>query len=68
MPSIPQSEDAVIVKIDNQFLTPDQYVIDYTNHTLTFEDSTQLVGSVLSIMTIGTNGANLLDTDYFVSD
>jgi len=68
LPSIPQSEDAVIVKIDNQFLMPTQYVIDYANHTLTFEDSTQLVGSALSIMTIGTNGANLLDTDYFVSD
>lgn len=68
LPSIPQSEDAIIVKIDNQFLTPDQYTVDYANHALVFEDSTQLVGNQLSIITIGTNGANLLDTDYFVSD
>ena len=68
LPSIPQSSDGIIVKLDNQFLKPEQYSVNYENQTLTFEDSTSSIGSSLSIMCIGTNGVNLIDTEYFVSD
>jgi len=68
LPSIPQSSDAIIVKLDNEFVNPDRYSINYAEQALEFVDSTMNIGSLLSITTIGTNGTNLLDTNYFVFD
>lgn len=68
LPSIPQSNDGIIVKLDNVILKPDRYVVDHADQTLTFDDSTAPLGSLLSIMAVGVNGANLIDTEYSVSD
>jgi hypothetical protein len=68
LPNIPQTADGIIVKVDNQILKPDMFTVDYEDQTISFSDSTIPTGSLLSILTIGVNGANLIDTEYTISD
>jgi hypothetical protein len=68
LPSIPQTNDSVIVKIDNVIISNDVYTIDYSNQTIYFDDSTLQIGTNLAITAIGTNGINLIDTTNFYSD
>jgi hypothetical protein len=68
LPEIPQTNDSVIVKVDNIILGSDLYTIDHESQTLSLDDSTLPVGSRLSITAIGTNGINLIDTTNFLSD
>ena len=68
LPNIPQTNDGIIIKVDNQILKPEMFEVDYETQTVSFADSTIPVGSLLSILTIGVNGANLIDTEYTISD
>lgn len=68
LPSIPQSANGIIIKVDNNILNPDLYTVDYEKQTVYFNDSTLPLGKILSIMTVGVNGANLIDTEYFIAD
>lgn len=68
LPSIPQTNDSVIVKLDNVIVSSDVYTINYTNQTIYFDDSTLQIGTPLSITAIGTNGNNLINTTNFYAD
>jgi len=68
LPSVPHSNDAIIVKLDNETIDNDRYEVDWDTQTLTFTDSTVPYGTHLNITTIGTNGAEMLDTDYVKFD
>ena len=68
LPSVPQSVDSVVVKIDNDIVSSDLYSLDLKNNLLLFDNDISTLGSNLSIMSIGTNGIDLLDTGTFVSD
>jgi hypothetical protein len=66
LPGIPQSNDGVIVKVDNVILDKSAYSIDYINQVLIFENTISNLN--LAITTIGTNGADLIDTNTSLSD
>lgn len=63
----PNSVDAVIVKVNNDILEETDYVINYSNNTVTF-DPVLAAGQLLTILTMGMNGENVLDINAFVSD
>lgn len=62
LPGIPQTNDAVIVKLDNEILDSSRYSINWNDNTLEFDDSTSSIGLNLNIVTYGTNGTEILDT------
>jgi hypothetical protein len=64
----PNSDNGLIVKVSSQIksLTTD-YTIDYKNKSVIF-NVVPAVGSLVSIFSIGFNGYNILDLDYFVGD
>ena len=67
--SLPSNEDSVIVKLDNVVLDTSQYEIDYAENVLRISDSSLLpVGKHLSLLTIGTNGSNIIESDTFTGD
>ena len=68
LPGIPQTNDGVIVKLDNEILETSRYTVNYKNNTLEFDDSTSSIGMNLNIITYGTNGTNLLDTGIVYFD
>lgn len=62
LPGIPQTNDAIIVKLDNEILDASRYSINWKDNTLEFDDSTSSIGLNLNIVTYGTNGTEILDT------
>ena len=68
LPGTPQTVDSVIVKLDNVIQDPSRYNLDFENNTLEFADSSISIGSSLAITTVGTNGNDLIETNYFISD
>lgn len=67
--ALPQSQNSVIVKLNNTVLDPSVYTIDYENNKLVITDSTAIsAGQHLSIIIIGNNGENILDSDLFIAD
>lgn len=64
----PNSNNGLIVKVDSQIisLTTD-YTVDYKNHLIVLTTPPS-AGSLVSIFSIGFNGYNILDLDYFVGD
>jgi hypothetical protein len=64
----PNSNNGLIVKVGSQIksLTTD-YAIDYKNHAVILL-SAPAAGTLVSIFSIGFNGYNILDLDYFVGD
>ena len=66
LPDIPQTGDSIIVKLDGQILDSSRYSFDWKARKVVFEDSTSS-GSNLTIVTVGTNGIDMLDTEtvYF---
>jgi hypothetical protein len=68
LPGIAQTTESVIVKLDNVIQDPSRYNLNFENNTLEFADSSISIGSSLAITTIGTNGNNLIETNYFTSD
>jgi hypothetical protein len=63
----PNSLDAVIVKVDNTIVDQSLYTIDYENLTVTF-DPVLSVAQRVSILAVGMNGNNVLDTDAIILD
>ena len=64
----PNSPRAVIVKLDNDIKTyGTDYTVDYSNKLIKF-NSTPTVGKLVTVFSIGFNGTNILDLDYFVGD
>jgi hypothetical protein len=64
----PNSSRAIIVKLDSTIKTyGTDYTIDYSKGLVTFV-STPTLGQLVTIFSIGFNGANILDLDYFVGD
>ena len=68
LPGLPQSNDGVIVKLDDVILPSERYSIDWNNNVLLFDDSTSNVGETLAIITYGTNGTGLIDTATTIFD
>lgn len=68
LPGLPQSNDAIIVKLDNEILDSSRYSINWNDNTLEFDDSTSSIGLNLNIITYGTNGTELLDTGVVYFD
>jgi hypothetical protein len=70
---IPNGPGAVIVKIDNLVKTmttttqTNDYVVNYANNQVVFTNP-PAADKMVSLFSIGFNGANVLDIDYFVAD
>ena len=65
---IPNSSRAVIVKLGTVVKTyTTDYTIDYANKSIVF-NSVPSAGQTVSIFSVGFNGSNILDIDYFVGD
>lgn len=67
LPGLSVANDGTIVKINNVILNSSQYTIDYLNETLVL-GSVGTAGERLSIITTGTNGANLITFNSEVYD
>ena len=64
----PNSSTAIIVTVDGIIKTlVTDYTIDYRNRLVNFEIA-PADKSIVNISSLGFNGANILDIDYFVSD
>jgi hypothetical protein len=64
----PSSPRAIIVKQGTTILTyGTQYSVDYVNKLVTLVNMPAL-NQVISIFSLGFNGANILDLDYFIAD
>jgi hypothetical protein len=61
------SNDAVLIKVDNQILESSQYTISIKNKTITLS-ATPANKSIVNVTSFGFNGENILDLDYFVGD
>ena len=59
---IPGGSDSVIVKLDNEILSKDQYNIDWANSKLSFNSPDLIANQVLSIIAVGKGQQNILDT------
>ena len=59
---IPASAESVIVKLDNEVLSTDQYTIDWENSKLAFNSPNLNANQVLSIIAVGRGQQNILDS------
>jgi hypothetical protein len=65
---IPNSNNGLIVKVGSQIKSSaTDYTIDYKNQLVILSVAPS-VGSLVSIFSIGFNGYNILDLDYFIGD
>jgi len=65
----PQSNSNIIMKIDNVVQDSSVYEFDYQTKTLSISDSSLVpANSIVSILTIGNNGNDILDSDTFIGD
>ena len=62
LPGQPADASSVILILDGEILDSTLYSVDYENNTVYFDDSTSSVDVNLCIITIGVNGADLIDT------
>jgi hypothetical protein len=67
MPSVPITNESIIVKINNIILDSLSYNIDYTNNTIQLQNP-GISGTVLHITTTGVNGVDLLDAESLIYD
>lgn len=65
--SLPQSQSAVFVKVNNTILANTAFTTDYSNKTVVL-NNLPAVGSLINIITMGANGEKIVDTDTFVGD
>jgi len=64
----PNSKQAVIVKAgDSIMYETEDYTVDYQQQLVIF-NTAPLAGEVVSVLSFGFAGANILDLDYFVAD
>ena len=66
---LPQTENTVIVTVDGEVIDNANLDIDYENKLLSLADSTVIAANKnLSILCIGTNGVDIIDSDIIVAD
>ena len=64
----PNSPSAVIIKLGTRILSQTtDYTVDYVNRIVTFK-TVPANNKIISIYSLGFNGQNILDIDYFVGD
>jgi len=63
----PNSNQAIIVKLNHQVLNPSEFTLDYRNKTVTL-NVTPVADDTVSIFSFGFNGDGVLDIDYFVGN
>lgn len=68
LPEQPAGVDSIIVSYQGEILDSALYSVDYENSTVDFDDSTSTVGANLCIITVGANGADLIDTNVITYD
>ena len=61
------STDAVVVKLDKSIVDPSTYVVDTKAKTITF-NSAPTSGKLMTILSLGKIGQNILDIDTFIAD
>jgi hypothetical protein len=64
--SLPSSEDAVIVKIDDSVVKQSNYTIDFSNLTLTFNNAPEQ-DKKLNILTLDVSGQNIINVDTIIT-
>jgi hypothetical protein len=67
LPSTPQSKDAVIVRVNNVFVDPLLYTIDYLTSTVT-TDVIYNAGDLVSVTCVGINGSDIVDSGVLTYD
>lgn len=63
LPGVPHSNNAIIVKLNGEAVDPTFYNVDWETLSLEIADSSSSIGSTLSIITVGTNGTDVIDSD-----
>ena len=64
----PQTEKTIIVTVDGEVIPTSDLVVDYENKYIALGDSTVIeAGKNLSILSIGTNGVDIIDSDNIIS-
>lgn len=66
LPAQPATVDSIIVLYDGVVLDSTLYTVDYTNNIVYFDDSTSSVDKNLCIITVGVNGADLIDQNKVI--
>jgi len=64
---LPNSEDAVIVKLGNTIVDKSEYTVDYKNLKITFNNALAQ-DQILTILTIGVNGQNIIDIGTILTE
>ena len=66
---LPQTENTVIVTVDGEVVNNEEVIVDYERKLLSLADSTVIEANKnLSIMCIGTNGVDIIDSDIIIAD
>jgi len=66
---LPQTENTVIVTVDGEVIGHDDLVIDFERKVISLADSTVIEANKnLSILCIGTNGVDIVDSDIIIAD
>ena len=65
--SLPQSQEAVFVKVNNAIINDTQYTVDYPTKNLIF-NTAPANNSQINIITMSLNGERIVDVDQFVGD
>jgi len=66
---LPQTENTVIVTVNGEVIGHDDLVIDFERKVISLADSTVIEANKnLSILCIGTNGVDIVDSDIIVAD
>jgi len=63
---LPNSNDAVIVKLGNTIIDASLYTVDYKTLTLAFKVA-PVTDQILTILTVGVNGQNIIDIGTIIS-
>jgi hypothetical protein len=64
----PQADTSMIVKLNNYVMDSNDYTIDWETATIRLADSSAWeANALLSILTIGANGKNIIDTDQYIA-
>ena len=63
----PFTIESTIIKIDNRVLHTDEYQIDFESKTVNLTNA-PAENKILSILTIGANGTNIIDSDFDFGD
>jgi len=63
----PSSDDAVIVKVNDEIINSSEYTLDYINLTITFNEAF-VANNRLNIITVGVSGKDIISIDQLITD